>query len=86
MLASRSVPMPTTARPNSPAPSWRMASSSVASASTTWVSVGVALHVAGVGVDAEHRVAEVDQGLGQGGPEPAQPDHQHPVVRHAPSQ
>src|SRR5829696_7571506 len=37
MLASRSVPMPTTARPNSPAPSWRMASSSVASASTTWV-------------------------------------------------
>src|ERR687896_1054107 len=37
MLASRSVPMATTARPNSPAPSWRRTSRSVVSASRTWV-------------------------------------------------
>src|SRR3972149_6536880 len=38
MLASMSVPMATTAVPNSPAPIWRSASTSVESASTTWVS------------------------------------------------
>ena len=37
MLASMSVPMPTTAQSKSGAPIWRSASSSVVSASTTWV-------------------------------------------------
>src|SRR5262245_33236954 len=37
MLASMSVPMATAARPKSPAPTWRSASTSVASAWTTWV-------------------------------------------------
>ena len=55
MLASRSVPIATTARSNSWTESWRRASSSVESASTTWVSVaGERLHGLGVGVDAEH--------------------------------
>src|ERR671910_667330 len=37
MLAWMSVPIATAARPKSPAPSWRRASRSVASACTTWV-------------------------------------------------
>ena len=56
-----SVPMPTTARRNSGTPSWRSASSSVASACTTWVSsVGPLLDQLEVLVDAEHLVAEPD--------------------------
>jgi hypothetical protein len=48
--------------------------------------VGEVLHDPLVDVHAEHLVAEAHQRLRQRAPEPPEPDHQHPVLRHGPSQ
>ena len=81
-LASMSVPMPTTARPNSATPSWRSASSSVESAWTTWVSRSDhSLDQLGVLVDAEHLVPEADQRVRDLAAEAAEADDDHAVAR-----
>ena len=75
MLASTSVPIATTAVSNSFAPSWRIACSSVESASTTCVSTpGELLHELRVRVDAQHLVAHADERLREPAAEAAQPD------------
>ncbi len=81
MLAWMSLPMATTAVGKSAAPSWRRASTSVASARTTWVIVGAhawtTCSEASTPITSWPRSAER---AGEGLAEPAEADHERLVV------
>ena len=80
MLASRSVPIPTTARWKSGTPSWRSASGSVVSATAAWVRSSAKLCTTRwVDVDAEHLGAAADQFERQRRAEPAEAEHHDPA-------